>query len=55
MTNSATVLRELHRIHRQLTDLRSRLERGPRQIKVAKDNVTQAEQRVADAKEAVKT
>jgi uncharacterized protein len=34
-----TVLRVLHRIQRQLTDLRERLDRGPRQIRVAETHV----------------
>jgi predicted nucleic acid-binding Zn-ribbon protein len=33
MSVTAAVLRELHRIHRQLRDLRGRLEAGPKQIK----------------------
>ena len=32
MSVTADALRELHRIHRQLTDLRGRLERGPKQV-----------------------
>lgn len=32
-------LRELHRIHRQLSDLRERIERGPKQIKAHETNV----------------
>ena len=43
MTISADVLRELHRIHRQLADLRERLDRGPRQIRAREANVTQSE------------
>jgi predicted nucleic acid-binding Zn-ribbon protein len=53
MTVSAAVLRELHRILRQLTDLRSRLQRGPRQIQTAEANVQRSEQEVAAAKERV--
>ena len=34
-----SVLRTLHRIHRQLTDLTERLDRGPRQIRAAEANV----------------
>lgn len=43
MSVSAEVLRELHRIHRQLSDLHDRLERGPRQIKARQSNVKQQE------------
>lgn len=40
MAVTAEALRELHRIHRQLADLRERLERGPRQIKARQLNVS---------------
>jgi predicted nucleic acid-binding Zn-ribbon protein len=40
MAVTAESLRELHRIHRQLADLRERLERGPRQIKAREINVS---------------
>ncbi len=39
MSVSANALRELHRIHRQITDLRGRLERGPRQLKAARGHL----------------
>ncbi len=39
MSVSASALRELHRIHKQLGDLRERKERGPRQIKAREANV----------------
>lgn len=35
MSVTASALREIHRIHRQISDLRSSLERGPRQIRAA--------------------
>jgi uncharacterized protein len=54
MSVSAAVLQELHRLHGQLRDLRSRLERGPRQIQAAEANVRHAEQELANAKELVK-
>lgn len=38
-----SVLRTLHRIHRQLTDLRERLARGPKQIQAAEANVQNCE------------
>jgi predicted nucleic acid-binding Zn-ribbon protein len=53
MTVQAEVLRELHRIHRQLADLRERLERGPKQVKGAKLGLAQQEQAEAEAKEAI--
>lgn len=51
MTVSAAALRELHRIHRQLTDLKERLERGPKQVRAAEGNVKRSEQELAQAKE----
>ncbi len=45
------VLRELHRIHQQVTDLRSRLERGPRQIRIGEGAVAKAEADLKSAKE----
>src|SRR5690348_13697685 len=39
MSATAGVLRELHRIHRQLSDLRERLDRGPKQIKARQATV----------------
>jgi hypothetical protein len=39
MAVTAAALRELHRIHRQLADLRERSERGPKQIKARESNV----------------
>lgn len=51
MTVNTEILRELHRILRQITDLRGRLERGPKQIKAAKANLQTAEQAEAAAKE----
>jgi uncharacterized protein len=38
-----SVLRTLHRIHRQLDDLKERLSRGPRQINAAQNNVQHRE------------
>lgn len=43
MTAAVNVLRELHRIHRQLGDLRERLDRGPKQVKARETNVTRLE------------
>lgn len=39
MAVTAAALREIHRIHRQLTDLRERKDRGPKQIKAREANV----------------
>jgi predicted nucleic acid-binding Zn-ribbon protein len=43
-------LRILHRIHRQLSDLRDRLARGPKQVQVIEVNVKKAEEELAQAK-----
>lgn len=45
-------LRTLHRIHRQLSDLQDRLQRGPRQAKVADVAVKKSEGELAAAKDA---
>jgi uncharacterized protein len=45
-----SILRTLHRIHRQLSDLRERLDRGPRQIRATEANVQHREQLLAQAK-----
>lgn len=39
MAVTAAALRELHRLHRQLSELRDRLERGPRQVAAREKNV----------------
>lgn len=54
MTVTAEILRELHRIHRQLSDLRSRLARGPKQIAAGNRQVAEAEATRDEAKEATK-
>ena len=38
-----SILRTLHRIHRQLADLKERLDRGPRQVRAAEANVKRNE------------
>jgi len=53
MAVSASTLRTLHRIQRQLTDLRSRLVRGPMQIAAGQAHVTRLNEAVAVAKEDV--
>jgi predicted nucleic acid-binding Zn-ribbon protein len=50
MASLTESLRTLHRIHRQLADLRDRLARGPRQVQVMETNVKKAEEDVAAAK-----
>jgi uncharacterized protein len=45
-----SVLRVLHRIHRQLADLRERLDRGPRQIRVAETHVQYCEDQLTRTK-----
>lgn len=51
MTVSAASLRELHRIHQQLGDLRERLERGPKQIRAHAANVARLEAEAAEAQQ----
>jgi uncharacterized protein len=47
MAVNAAALRELHRIHRQLSDLRERLERGPKQVRARTAGVAQVEEQSA--------
>jgi uncharacterized protein len=54
MSLTAAALRELHRLHQQLADLRDRLERGPKQVRVRQANVAQAEAKLAAAHAEVK-
>lgn len=51
---STGLLRTLHRIHCQRSDLTRQLERGPRQIKAGEALVAKAIARVAEAKETLK-
>ena len=51
---SLEVLRTLHRIHRQLSDLKARNDRGPRQIRAAEANVKMREETLAKVKEELK-
>jgi len=44
MAVTAAVLRELHRIHQQLADLRERLDRGPKHIRIRTAGVATAEE-----------
>jgi uncharacterized protein len=54
MPKLTETLRTLHRIHRQHSDLKDRLSRGPRQIQAAEANVKKAETDLAGAKDAYK-
>ena len=45
-----SILRELHRIHQQLVELRDRHVRGPKQIRARRDNVTRLEEEFKQAK-----
>lgn len=50
----ADILRAIHRIHHQLADLNSRLQRGPRQLQANDASVAKLKEAVDTAKEAVK-
>ena len=52
MSVSTEVLRTLHRIHQQLSDLSERKERGPKQARAHQANVTRLEQEVSQARDA---
>ena len=54
MSVTAAALRELHRIHQQLAELRDRLERGPKQVRVREANVAQLDARLAEARDKTK-
>ena len=54
MAVSTAALRELHRIHGQLADLRERQVRGPRQVQARQANVTQQDEALAAAQDQVK-
>ncbi len=54
MPTLTETLRILHRIHRQHSDLKDRLSRGPRQILVAELSVKKCEADLAQAKDAYK-
>jgi uncharacterized protein len=47
-------LRTLHRIHRQLTDLRERLDRGPKQIRATEANIKHRQEEVTRVREELK-
>jgi len=54
MSVTAAALRDLHRIHQQLAELRDRLERGPKQVRARESNVAQLDARLAEAREKAK-
>lgn len=54
MNIPAESLRLLHRLHRQVADLKERVARGPKQIRIGQQTVQHGEQEVADAKGALK-
>ena len=54
MPTLTETLRTLHRIHRQHSDLKDRLSRGPRQIQVAEISVKKSETDLALSKDAYK-
>ncbi len=53
-SGSAELLRTLHRLHRQVNDLKGQLERGPRQQKAGEAAVVACEQALEQAKQTLK-
>ena len=53
-TVSLDVLRTLHRIHKQLTDLKDRRDRGPRQIIAGDAGIKQREDELNKVREELK-
>ncbi len=51
MSITASALREIHRIHRQITDLRGQIERGPRQVKAAEHVLAQLDEACTHSKQ----
>lgn len=51
MADILATLRDLHRIHQNLTELRDRVERGPRQIKAGEANVDRLETALEEKRE----
>ena len=47
MTLTADALRELHRLHKQLSDLRERIQRGPQQIRARQANLAKMAEELA--------
>lgn len=54
MAHSADLLQTLHRIHRQLADLRERQEKGPRQVKAREANAAKLDADLLAAQDSVK-
>jgi uncharacterized protein len=54
-TVSTEILQTLHRLHRQLTDLRERLARGPKQIVATESNLVNRQSLLENAKAEEKT
>jgi predicted nucleic acid-binding Zn-ribbon protein len=54
MSVTAAALRELHKIHQKLADLRDRLERGPKQVRAREANVAQLEARLTESRDKAK-
>jgi predicted nucleic acid-binding Zn-ribbon protein len=54
MSSTAEILRELHRIHRQLADLKERRERGPKSIKARETNLARLEADLAASRDKIK-
>lgn len=54
MPDEMSILRTLHRMHRQVADLQGQLDRIPRQRKTAQVLVDQASQALADTKDRIK-
>ncbi len=54
MSVTAAALRELHRIHQRLADLRDRLERGPKQVRAREAAVAQLDARLTEARDKAK-
>lgn len=52
MSITADALRELHRIHKQLTDLRGQIDRGPKQVAGSEATVRRMQMEVEQLKEA---
>jgi len=50
MAVTAAALRELHHLHQQLTELRDRVERGPKQIRAREANTAQLKAKVDEAR-----
>jgi predicted nucleic acid-binding Zn-ribbon protein len=50
MAVTAAALRELHHLHQQLTELRDRVERGPKQIRARETNAAQLKAKVDEAR-----